>query len=93
MLPVNHADTYTNFDELAKLKSEARKESPEALKKAAKQFESIFLNNVLKTMREAKLADGIMDNDQSQFIAKCTISNWRCICRDRWGSPIWLSGR
>jgi flagellar protein FlgJ len=70
MLSVNHVDTYTNFDELAKLKSEARKESPEALKKAAKQFESIFLNNVLKTMREAKLADGIMDNDQSQFYSE-----------------------
>jgi len=70
MLPVNHADTYTSFDGLAKLKSEARKESPEALKAAAKQFESIFLNNVLKTMREAKLADGILDNDQSQFYSE-----------------------
>jgi flagellar protein FlgJ len=66
MLPVNHADTYTNFDGLAKLKSEARKESPEALKEAAKQFESIFLNSILKNMRESKLADGILDNEQSK---------------------------
>ncbi|MGZ8194352.1 MAG: flagellar assembly peptidoglycan hydrolase FlgJ [Methylosarcina sp.] len=70
MLSVNNADAYTNFEGLAKLKSEARKESPEALKEAAKQFESIFLNNVLKSMRETKLAEGILDNDQSKFYSE-----------------------
>ena len=67
MLKVQNADVYTDFNGLAKLKGEARKESPEALKEVAKQFESIFLNNVLKSMRQAKLADGAMDNDQSKF--------------------------
>jgi flagellar protein FlgJ len=67
MLNVQNADVYTDFNGLAKLKGEARKDSPEALKEAAKQFESIFINNVLKSMREAKLADGAMDNDQSKF--------------------------
>lgn len=67
MLSVQKADVYTDFNGLAKLKTEAKKESPEALKEVAKQFESIFLNNVLKSMREAKLADGAMDNDQSKF--------------------------
>jgi flagellar protein FlgJ len=62
-----NADVYTDFNGLAKLKGQARKESPEALKEVAKQFESIFLNNVLKSMRQAKLADGVMDNDQSKF--------------------------
>jgi flagellar protein FlgJ len=62
-----NADVYTDFNGLAKLKGQARKDSPEALKEVAKQFESLFLHNVLKTMREAKLADGIMDNDQSKF--------------------------
>ncbi len=62
-----NADVYTDFSGLAKLKTQARAESPEALKEVAKQFESIFLNNVLKSMREAKLADGAMDNDQSKF--------------------------
>lgn len=62
-----NADIYTDFNGLNKLKGQARKESPEALKEVAKQFESIFLNNVLKSMREAKLADGAMDNDQSKF--------------------------
>jgi flagellar protein FlgJ len=62
-----NADVYTDFNGLNKLKGQARKESPEALKEVAKQFESIFLNNVLKSMRAAKLADGAMDNDQSKF--------------------------
>lgn len=67
MLNVHNADVYTDFSGLANLKTQARKNSPEALKEVAKQFEAIFLNNVLKGMREAKLADGIMDNDQSKF--------------------------
>ncbi len=67
MLNVQNADVYTDFNGLAKLKNQASKDSKGALQEVAKQFESIFLNNVLKSMREAKLADGAMDNDQSQF--------------------------
>jgi flagellar protein FlgJ len=67
MLNVQNADVYTDFNGLASLKNQARKDSPEALKEVARQFEAIFLSNVLKGMRSAKLADGIMDNDQSKF--------------------------
>lgn len=67
MLNVQNADVYTDFNGLAKLKTQARQDSPAALKEVARQFEAIFLNNVLKGMREAKLADGMMDNDQSKF--------------------------
>ena len=67
MLSANNANVYTDFNGLANLKTQARQESPEALKEVAKQFESIFLGMVLKGMRDAKLADGIMDSDQSRF--------------------------
>ncbi len=67
MINTNSADVYTDLNGLAKLKNEARKNSPAAIKEVAKQFESIFLSNVLKGMRDAKLADGISDNDQSKF--------------------------
>ncbi len=67
MLKAQSADVYTDFNGLAKLKTQAKQASPEALREVAKQFESIFVNNVLKSMREAKLADGAMDNDQSKF--------------------------
>lgn len=67
MLKMNSADVYTDINSLANLKTQARKNSPEAIKEVAKQFESIFVSNVLKGMRDAKLADGISDNDQSKF--------------------------
>lgn len=67
MLNVQNADVYTDFNGLANLKTQARKNSPEAIKEVAKQFESLFVSNVLKGMRDAKLADGINDNDQSKF--------------------------
>lgn len=67
MLNVQNADVYADFNGLANLKNQARKDSPEALQEVARQFEAIFLSNVLKGMRDAKLADGVMDNDQSKF--------------------------
>jgi flagellar protein FlgJ len=67
MLNVHNADVYADFNGLAKLKNQARKESPEALKEVARQFEAIFLSNLLKGMREAKLADSVTDSDQSKF--------------------------
>ena len=67
MLNVQNADVYADFNGLANLKNQARKDSPEALKEVARQFEAIFLSNVLKGMRDAKLADGITDSDQSKF--------------------------
>lgn len=67
MLNAASADVYTDFNGLAKLKNEAKNDSPAALKEAAKQFEAIFLNTILKGMRQAKLADGALDNEQSKF--------------------------
>ena len=67
MLNVQNTHVYTDFNGLANLKNQARQDSPEALKETAKQFEAIFVGNVLKGMRDAKLAEGIMDSDQSKF--------------------------
>lgn len=53
--------------ELNELRSSARQNSPEALKAAAQQFEALFMNMVLKSMREATPQDGIFDNDQSRM--------------------------
>jgi len=65
MSNIQAADVYTDFNALAGLKMEAKKESPEALKAVAKQFEALFLNNILKSMRAGKLADGLLDSQQS----------------------------
>lgn len=60
-------DVYTDFQGLNKLKAAAGRQSPAALEKVAEQFEAIFLQTMLKSMRSASLGEGIMDNDQSKF--------------------------
>jgi flagellar protein FlgJ len=49
------------------LRRAAQDNSPEALKQASKQFESVFLNMIMKSMREATPQDGVMDNDQTRM--------------------------
>jgi flagellar protein FlgJ len=53
---------------LSKLQRSARENSPEALKAVAEQFEALFLNMMLKSMREAGGGEGgIFDNEQSKM--------------------------
>ncbi len=51
---------------LNNLKQAARENSPEAIKGVAKQFEAIFMNMMLKSMRDATPQDSLLDNDQSR---------------------------
>lgn len=67
MLNVQNADVYTDFNGLAKLKNEAKAKTPEAILEVAKQFESVFVGMMLKSMRQVKLAEGILDSKQSEF--------------------------
>ncbi len=60
------ADIYTDFSQLAELKRESRR-SDTALKETARQFEAMFLQMVLKQMRQASSGDPIFDNDRSRF--------------------------
>ncbi|MDD5229098.1 MAG: flagellar assembly peptidoglycan hydrolase FlgJ [Methylococcales bacterium] len=62
----SQASVYNDFSEFSKLKIQAKTDSPAALQKVAKQFEALFLNNILKGMRTAKLADGAFDSEQSK---------------------------
>lgn len=51
----------------AELQRAARQNSPEALKTAAKQFEALFMNMVMKSMREATPQEGLFDSQQSRM--------------------------
>lgn len=51
---------------LSHLKQAAKDNSPEAIKGVAKQFEAIFMNMMLKSMREATPQDSPFDNEQSR---------------------------
>jgi peptidoglycan hydrolase FlgJ len=52
---------------LGELRQSARQNSPEALKAAAKQFEALFMNMMLKSMRQATPQDGMFDSEQSRM--------------------------
>jgi flagellar protein FlgJ len=49
------------------LKLDARQSSPEALKAAAQQFEAVFMNMLMKSMREASPQDGMFDSEQTRM--------------------------
>ena len=51
---------------LNNLKLAAKENSPEAIKGVAKQFEAIFMNMMLKSMRDASPQDSPFDNEQSR---------------------------
>ncbi len=58
---------YSDFTGLARLKVQAREGQAAARSETAKQFESLFLGQMLKAMRAASGGQGILDSKQSLF--------------------------
>ena len=52
---------------LEKLRSDAGAAPEKAVRDAARQFETLFVNMLLKSMRDATPQDGIMDSDQTRM--------------------------
>ncbi|PXX12398.1 flagellar protein FlgJ [Nitrosomonas ureae] len=48
----------------------AKRDPQQALHKAAQQFEALFMNMLLKSMREATPKDGMFDSQQTQFFTQ-----------------------
>jgi flagellar protein FlgJ len=61
------ASVYTDFQGLASLKGKAQKDSAGSLDEVARQFESLFVQMMVKSMRQASLGEGALDSDQSLF--------------------------
>ncbi|MFA9219316.1 MAG: flagellar assembly peptidoglycan hydrolase FlgJ [Sphingomonadaceae bacterium] len=53
--------------DMGSLRQSARAGSPEALKTAATQFEAMFVNMMMKSMRDATPQDGMMDSQQTKM--------------------------
>ncbi len=51
---------------LGELKQSAKAGSPEALKTAATQFEAMFINMMMKSMRDATPQEGMLDSQQTK---------------------------
>ncbi|MBX3632101.1 MAG: flagellar rod assembly protein/muramidase FlgJ [Acidovorax sp. SCN 68-22] len=52
---------------LNNLKYQAGQNNPEATKEAAKQFESLFMREMIKSMREATMKSGLLDSAQGDL--------------------------
>ncbi|HIP53373.1 MAG TPA: flagellar assembly peptidoglycan hydrolase FlgJ [Chromatiales bacterium] len=61
------ARVYTDFEGITRLKSQARDDAGGTLDEVARQFESLLLGQMLKSMRQASLGEGLLDNDQTLF--------------------------
>ncbi|MDD5299472.1 MAG: flagellar assembly peptidoglycan hydrolase FlgJ [Gallionella sp.] len=68
---VNRLNTSANIaldaQSLDRLRAQAKQSPDQALKAAAQQFESVFLNMMLKSMREATPQDGVFDSEQTKM--------------------------
>ena len=66
-LPVTSNALAVDARSLNSLKLQAGKSTPDAIKETAKQFESLFMRELLKSMREATMKSGMTDNPGSDL--------------------------
>jgi len=68
---LSQASSYTDFNALAELRAKVTngdsEKSAEATKEVAQQFESLFLQMMLKSMRDATYVDENSESDQTRF--------------------------
>ena len=58
---------YADFSGLAELKAKSVNDQAGSTAEVARQFESLLINQMVKSMRQASLGEGILDSDQSLF--------------------------
>ncbi len=61
------ASTSANAVSIEALRSSAARDPKAAIKEAAKQFEAIFMQQLMKSMRDATMASGMLDNSGTQM--------------------------
>lgn len=64
---VDSASFYADFGALSSLQRQVKQKDPQALREAARQFESLFTAMMLKSMRQAKLGDELGESDESDM--------------------------
>ncbi|HKS58100.1 MAG TPA: flagellar assembly peptidoglycan hydrolase FlgJ [Steroidobacteraceae bacterium] len=70
MTAPTHINFFADFQGIAALKNDAKAQAPTALKEAARQFESLFTQMLLKSMREANKSfgeDSLFGSDQADM--------------------------
>lgn len=67
MEPVDTQNLFTSYQGMDQLKALARKDDGQALKQVAQQFEAIFMQMMLKSMRDASMGDELFDSSEMDF--------------------------
>ena len=62
------------------LKLQAGQNTPAAIKESAKQLESLFMRELIKSMRDATMKSGLLDS-KATWARTCSISSWQFRCR------------
>ena len=63
-MQLDMAQVYTDFEGLAALRAKARDDQDAALDEVSRQFESLFLQMMLKSMRDASFGGGSGSSDR-----------------------------
>ena len=61
------AGNVNDFAALTALRKDARAQTPESLREAARQFESLFTKMMLDSMRKSSMGDELFGSDQADF--------------------------
>jgi len=64
---IANSAVYTDFQGFADMRREAREETPEAITKTAKQFEALFVQMMLKSMRDTLPEEGMFNSKQQRM--------------------------
>lgn len=66
-MAISTPQVYTDFSGLQALKTKARDDQSGSLAEVAKQFESLFVQMMVKSMRDASFGGGLLDSKQTEF--------------------------
>ena len=64
---IQQTDLYANFSQYADMRKQAREQTDESVTTVAKQFESLFIQMMLKTMRDSIPEGGLFGNDTTRM--------------------------
>jgi flagellar protein FlgJ len=64
--PAVHTDFYADFHALGEVRGRAAGNSEETLREVAGQFEALFIQMMLKSMRDANLGEGLLDSQHTK---------------------------
>jgi flagellar protein FlgJ len=64
--PAGLADVYTDFTGTQQLRNQAKRDPKAALKETSQQFESVFIQMALKSMRKASPKSGLTNSQQAE---------------------------